>query len=229
MSSPLVLLVSRSASRSQLYRESLDRLGISCLGISELKEVTTLAAGTPFSGILLDMPIMAKAAIKEKNAIEDILKALPSAYVNIAPATDAVKLLTATGTMGTAKSIEEFATICKEFTPRLVSPKDRYPLFLQALLQNGIATAPPFQTATLNVSAHGCFLFSTDNQIRLDQSVTIDFIGLDDRTPVVATVCWIRQWGEAGHYLPGVGVRFERITDMQAESIATLLEKIKNR
>lgn len=61
MSSPLVLLVSRSASRTQVYREALDTLGVSCLAISELKEVAILAAGTPLSGILLDMPVLIKA------------------------------------------------------------------------------------------------------------------------------------------------------------------------
>lgn len=229
MSSPLVLLVSRSASRTQLYRESLDRLGISCLGISGLKEVCVLAAGTPFSGILLDMPIMAKSSAGEKADIEDILKALPSAYLNIAPASDAVKLLTATGTQGTARSLEEFAEICKGFTPRLVSPKDRYPLFLNALLHCDDAGPSPQKTATLNVSSNGCFLFFTDNRITYGQQVMIDFVGFEDRTPISAEVCWIRPWGDQGNHLPGIGVRFITISDLQSARIASLLEKIKNR
>jgi hypothetical protein len=47
MSNPLVLLVSRSASRTQLYREALEQEGLSCLAVLTLKEVPALAAGTP--------------------------------------------------------------------------------------------------------------------------------------------------------------------------------------
>lgn len=227
MSTPLVLLVSRSASRSQNYREALDRLGISCLALTALKEVPTLAAGTPFNGILLDMPVLIKATPTEKLFLEDILKALPSAYVNIAPATEAIKLLIATGSQGTAKNLEEFAEICRDFPARLMRPKDRYPLYLQAILRSGPAQATEEQTTTLNVSPSGCFLFSTNQESRLGQMVSITFIGLEDTSPVSATICWLRHWGTGGHCVPGIGVRFDTISEAQRTQIDGLLEPLK--
>jgi len=227
MSSPLVLLVSRSASRTQIYREALDARGISCLAISELKEVAVLASGTPLSGILLDMPVLIKAAPIDKTATEDILKALPSAYLNIAPATDSIKLLTANDTQGIAKSIDEFAQLCKGFAPRLVRPKDRYPLHLQALLTKDPAQDSPERTVTLNVSPKGCFLFTANPEWQLEQQVSIQFIGLADTTPVIATICWLRHWGTDKHHIPGMGVTFTTISDAQQAQIIRLLEPLQ--
>ena len=227
MSSPLVLLVSRSASRTQVYREALDARGISCLAISELKEVALLASGTPLSGILLDMPVLIKASPGDKAAAEDILKALPSAYLNIAPATDSIKLLTANDTQGIAKSLDEFAELCKGFAPRLVRPKDRYPLHLQALLITTPAQDSPERTVTLNASSKGCFLFTANPELQLEQQVNIQFIGLTDTTPVIATICWLRLWGTAKHHIPGIGVNFTTISESQQAQIIRLLEPLK--
>jgi len=227
MSSPLVLLVSRSASRTQVYREALDTLGVSCLAISELKEVAILAAGTPLSGILLDMPVLIKATPGDKAAAEDILKALPSAYLNIAPATDSIKLLTANDTQGSAKSIEEFAELCKGFTPRLVRPKDRYALYLQALLSTVPEQGSPERTVTLNVSPKGCFLFTSNTEFQLEQQVSIQFIGLDDTTPVTATICWLRRWGTELQHVPGIGVHFIALSESQHAQIVGLLEPLQ--
>ncbi len=227
MSSPLVLLVSRSASRTQIYREALDSRGISCLAISELKEVAVLASGTPLSGILLDMPVLIKAAPIDKTATEDILKALPSAYLNIAPATDSIKLLTANETQGIAKSLDEFAELCKGFAPRLVRPKDRYPLHLQALLTTDPAQVSPERTVTLNVSPRGCFLFSSTLDLQLGQQVSIQFIGLADTTPVIATICWLRLWGTGKHHIPGIGVNFTTISESQQAQLIRLLEPLQ--
>jgi hypothetical protein len=230
MSSPLVLLVSRSASRTQAYREALDLQGIACLAISELKEVPTLTAGTPFSGILLDMPVLIKTSASDKMALEDILKALPSAYLNIAPASDAIKLLVATGTQGAAKTIEEFAGLCKTFTPRQVRPKDRYPLHLNALLSTGENGDTNERTVTMDVSPRGCFLFSINPDIAFDQPARIVFVGLEDTTPIIATICWLHPWGASGeHHAPGIGVRFDTITAAQLTQISALLEPLKPR
>ncbi len=227
MSSPLVLLVSRSASRTQVYREALDARGISCLAIAELKEVAILASGTPLSGILLDMPVLIKASPTDKIATEDILKALPSAYLNIAPATDSIKLLTANDSLGIAKSVDEFTELCKGFTPRMVRPKDRYLLHLQALLIKTSAQDSPERTVTLNISPKGCFLFTANPEWQLEQQASIQFIGLADTTPVIATICWLQHWGTKKHHIPGIGVAFTTMSDAQQTQLIRLLEPLQ--
>lgn len=229
MSAPLVLLVSRSASRTQAYRIALDQLGISCLGISSLREVPLLTAGTPFSGILLDTPILIKSSTADKAAVEDTLKALPSGYLNIAPATDAIKLLIATGTRGDAKSLEEFARLCKQFPPRMVRPNNRYPLHLQVLLSDPSQPGQTEKSATINVSEQGCFLFSCNPALQTGRQVVIDCLGLEDRTPISATVCWQSPWGSTEQVIPGIGIHFDHISDAQLAQLHSLLESFKTR
>lgn len=227
MSAPLVLVVSRSASRTQVYREALDQLEVSCLAVSSLQEVPGLTSGIPLNGILLDMPVLVKSTADEKAAVEDALKALPSAYLNIAPATDAIKLMTANGIQGMAANLNEFAALCTAFPARLVLPKLRYTLHLHALLRSFDATVPEEQTFTQNVAPGGCFLFSANPRFSIGQLVEISFVDLDDPTAVTASICWINRWGVRGHQAPGLGVRFERITDSQLNQINGLLRALK--
>lgn len=226
MNAPTLILVARSESRIQTYREALELRGFACQPVTDLKEVPTLTCRTLFSGILLDMPIMTKASTNEKCQLEDILKALPSAYLNIAPATDSIKLLTADNHHGTARSLEEFLDICSGFAPRLVRPKDRVSLHLNAVLTCCDPGHGVEQTVTLNVSSQGCFLFSTHPTHQPDQQVTVRFIGLSDPTPIVCTIRWVRPWGSC-HQMPGIGVTFEQISADQREQLSALMAPLK--
>lgn len=226
MSAPTLILVARSDTRIQTYREALELRGFACCPVSELKEVAALTCRHLFSGVLLDMPIIIKASQADKKLLEDILKALPSAYLNIAPATDSIKLLTADNHHGTARSMEEFLTICNGFTPRLVRPNDRVPLHLNALVTHQGYESDPEQTVTLNVSGQGCFLFSTHPENQPEQQVGICFVGLDDRTPIISTIRWVRHWGEV-HQMPGIGVTFEQITEDQRRQLNELMGSLK--
>lgn len=222
---PLVLLVCRSASRSQLYRAVLDRKGVACLMVTSLKEVPALAAGTALSGLLLDMPVMVKATPQERLTLEDMQRALPCAYLNIAPATDSIKLMMVNNLQGTATTIEEFAELSARFSPRCVVPKDRTTLHLHTLLQYDCETAPSVKTVTLDLSSGGCFLFSVDPQLQTGISLSLQFIGLDDPAPIIVRVCWRNPFGTPGKPGPGVGAKFVQISPVQHEQLLELLQQ----
>lgn len=222
MSAPALILVARSESRIQIYRDALELRGFACQPANDLKSLPGLICRTPFNGILLDMPIITKASSAEKKQLDDILKALPSAYLNIAPATDAIKLLIADNHHGMARSLEEFLVICNAFTPRLVRPNDRVSLHLNALLHDCVQMREPEQTVTLNVSSQGCFLFSTHPGHQPGQLVKVGFVGLSDPTPIVCTIRWVRPWGSC-HQMPGIGVTFEQINESQQDQINELM------
>lgn len=228
MEHPLVLLVSRSSVRSQIYRETLERHRISCLTASSLKEVPALAYGTALSGILLDMPVMVKASPNDKAALEDVVKALPSVYLNLAATHNDIRVMTINGLQGIANSIHEFAALCTEFLPRRVLPKTRSPLHLHCLMQPARESAVPHQrTATLNVSPSGCFLFSVDPPAQPGDLIVLRFIGLDDLTPVTALISWQNPWGTTGKNAPGIGVKFEQLSESQSHQISRMLQALQ--
>lgn len=222
---PLVLLVCRSASRSQLYRVVLDGKGICCLIVTSLNEVRNLTEGTAFSGLLLDMPIMVKATPAERQALEDLQRALPCAYLNIAPATDSIKLMMVNNLQGSATTLEEFAELSTRFPPRRVVPKDRTILHLHTLLHYTTETNLPVQTVTLDISSGGCFLFSGCPQPQVAAQLSLQLLCLDDPSPIIATVCWCNPFGTPGRPGPGIGVRFERISTTQQEQLIHLVQQ----
>lgn len=222
MTTKTLLLVARSETRAQSYREALELRGFACNVISELREAPAQAAQTAFNGVLLDMPVITKASQHEKTLLEDLLQALPSAYLNIAPATDSIKLLPVNANHGTARTLEEFLAICQNVAPRPVRPNDRAPLHLNALLTHLDQCHDAEQTVTLNISEQGCFLFSTNPHNAPEQQVAIEFVGLQDRTPIRATIRWVRHWGEV-HHMPGIGVSFDLISEAQIRQLASLI------
>jgi len=227
MSSPLILVISRSEIRIQVYREALESVGASCLATSDLKNAPVLAASTPLNGIAIDMPVRIKASPNDKALVEDMLLALPSVYLNVSPATDTIKILTATGTKGTFRTVEQFVAACANFQARVVRPKNRVELNLNALLYHDAASgAAPEQTVTLNVSPEGCFLFSTHPDIQVNQQIVVDFVGFTDRTPVMASVRWQQIWGK-DNLIPGIGVMFERLSKAQRIELQALLKALE--
>ncbi len=218
-----ILLVTRNEVRRDIYQEALASLGMDFLTTEDLKEVTTLAARTSLSGILLDMPVMIKAAAHIKNSLQDILNAIPSAYLNILQGTRDIKLLIATGTRGQARNLEEFSALCRSFEPRTVKPKDRYPVHLQTEFEYNNRVE---QSVTLDLSYNGCFLFSTNQDYLLKEKVKIVFKGFNDTTPISSTICWIRLWGNELLSGPGLGVKFEQLSVSQSEQLSELLNRI---
>ena len=223
MSAPILILVARSQSRIQTYREALELRGFACQPVTEPKDIPALTCRSLFNGILLDMPIVTKASSSEKALLEELFKVLPCAYLNIAPATDSIKLLTANNHHGTARSLDEFLNICSDFTPRVVRPHDRVSLHLNALVTHHERADETEQTVTLNVSAQGCFLFSTHENNQTGQQVSIQLLGLDDPAPIIAIIRWVRPWGTC-HRMPGIGVTFETINAQQSLQLAELMK-----
>ncbi|CAH2030924.1 PilZ domain-containing protein [Trichlorobacter ammonificans] len=229
MAPPVILVISRSETRMQTYREALERVGASCVGLADLKGAPVLAASTPMNGIAIDMPVQIKASSGDKALVEDMLLALPSVYLNIAPATDAIRILTATGTQGTFQTFEQFVAACANFNARVVRPKNRTELNLNALLYPSMSgDVPPERTVTINVSPGGCFLFSSHPDYHVEQLVRIDFVGFEDRTPIIGSVRWLQPWGTS-HLIPGIGVRFEQISAAQQMALDCLLKALEPR
>ncbi len=221
-----VILVARNETRVNAYSEALAELGTTCHPVLDIRQVPELASTSPFNGILLDMPVITKASVYEKGIIEDVIQTLPSAYLNIMPATDIIKLLSATAVHGNASTLTGFIEICRSFTARHVRPNDRVSLHLNALILNHNLPDLPEKSVSLNVSRNGCFLFSANPGNQRGHTITAEFIGLKDTSEIVAVIKWVRHWGEV-HQMPGIGVSFERISNPQIQQLADLIAALK--
>jgi hypothetical protein len=44
---------------------------------------------------------------------------------------------------------------------------------------------------------------------------------LNDKSPILATVCWKREWGMTND-IPGIGIRFDKMTKQQETELLSL-------
>lgn len=227
MNNPAILVVSRCESRMQAYRNILEQMGMRCIGLADLKAVPVLVSATPVNGIAIDMPVQIKASSRAKIMVEDILSALPSVYINIMPSNNNIKVLTATGTQGIFHNLEQFVAVCFNFRGRVVRPKNRIELNLNAIISHPADEYLDLErSVTINASTGGCFLFTARAVYKTGQLININFISMKDNNPITASVRWLQPWGVA-NLVPGIGVRFEQITKEQLEELGHLIRALE--
>ncbi len=221
---PRILLAVADESRRQAYEEFLAREQVVWHTVSSLREMADHAAVEPCHAILLDMVLIVRSSRGEKILADDALRALPHARLNVSPRSSEIVILAGGEVRGSITTLVDYLRYCRTQPLRLVHPRDRLPLYLHALLSTTPDMAAAERTACLDVSAHGCFLFTAAVDIGPKASVWIQFVTLTDQSPIRATVRWKREWGASIEF-PGIGVHMEEMTPGQEAEIRVLLER----
>jgi hypothetical protein len=219
----LVLAVTDDGRRSA-YEELLRKEDVAWQTVASLRELADLAAAKPHHAFLLDMQLIVRSSLQEKALVDDALRALPHARLNVAPHSRKIVILAEGEARGIVHTLEEYLGYCRTQPLRIVHPRTRIPLHLHALLSSDPGLSPSERTVCLDVSHHGCFLFSANNDRPVGSSVWIRLVTLTDATPIRATVRWKREWGTS-HEFPGIGVHFEEVSSDQEKEIHSLLER----
>ncbi|MBL0714126.1 MAG: PilZ domain-containing protein [Desulfosarcina sp.] len=74
------------------------------------------------------------------------------------------------------------------------------------------------RTVTVNISQDGCFIF-TSARFQKGQRVWIRIMEIYDKTPIACIIRHKRKWGHE-MAIPGIGVRFESLTDAPQHVLA---------
>jgi CheY-like chemotaxis protein len=217
---PQILLAVADEERRSIYEEFLKKERVICQAVSSLRDVATQAAKQPYNAIFLDIPLVIRASQYEKSLVEDALRALPHARLNITASTREISILVSGESHESSNTPEEYLRYCCEQPVKIVLPRKRIPLNLNAVLSHpGLAVAE--RTVCIDISPGGCFLFTVNEEFTLHTPVWISLVILNDSSPIRSTVCWKREWGMTNE-IPGVGIRFEEMTDQQQEQIVSL-------
>jgi hypothetical protein len=215
---PFMILAVLDEKRRGIYEEFLAREHVACRIVTSLRDVVIQAAKHLHVGILVDMPIVVKASHFDKGLAEDALRALPSARVNISRKSGEILMLVMGAGTGIPVTAPEFVRYCRNRTPRIVHVRNRVPLHLNALLARTADMSEAEKTVCIDFSEGGCFLFSTDELLVPETTVWIRLLGLQDESPIQGMICWKRVWGNSD-VIPGVGIRFDVLTDSQQSEI----------
>jgi len=218
---PQILLAVEDEERRLVYEAFVKKERVICHSVSSLRDVANQAARQPYNAIFLDMPLIVKASRYEKSLVEDALHTLPNARLNITGKTGKIRMLVSWDTRAGAGTAEDHLRYCCEQPPRIAVIRNRVPLNLNALLSRSPDMADAERTACIDFSPGGCFLFCVNDEIPLELTVWIRLVALNDQTPIESTVCWKREWGLTNE-IPGVGIRFDRMTQQQQSEILAL-------
>jgi CheY-like chemotaxis protein/Tfp pilus assembly protein PilZ len=218
---PQILLAVADEARRSLYEAFLKKERVICQAVSSLREVATQTAKQPYNAIFLDMPLIVRASRYDKSLVEDALRALPHARLNITDSSGEISMLVSGDNHESSETPEEYLRYCCEQPVKTVLPRNRIPLNLNAELSHHSKNTSKERTVCIDISPGGCFLFSVNDEIALQSTVWINLIILNDPTPILSTVCWKREWGMTND-IPGVGIRFDEMSKHQQEQILTL-------
>jgi len=222
MMQPQILLAVADEDRRSIYETFLKKERVICQAVSSLRDVATHTARQPYNAIFLDMPLIVRASQYEKSLVEDCLRALPHARLNIAADTREVSILVSGDSHESSQTPEEYLRYCCEQPVRIVLPRNRIALNLNAVLSLPSEDIPSDErTVCIDISPGGCFLFSVNDEISLQSTVWIRLLILHDSSPIQSTVCWKREWGMTNE-IPGVGLRFDEMTPQQQAQILAL-------
>ena len=218
---PQILLAVADDERRAIYDSFLKRQRIICQYVTSLRDVAAQTSRQPYNAIFLDLPLIAAASLYEKSIVDDALRALPHAWLDITPASEEVTMLLTGKHHDYQVTPEEYVAYCCEQPVKRVLPRLRIPLHINALLSWPDSMETVERTACIDFSPGGCFLFTVNDDVQVESKVWVRLLALQDTTPILCTVCWKRGWGITSE-MPGIGVRFDSMTDEQNRQILTL-------
>lgn len=211
-----LLLIAEDGPARAAYLETLRQLDVEVDCVSSPDGIGGAVIEVPYSGLLIDVPTMIRCECTDKNRVNRIVERFPSLRLMYDPGFGGIRGLARGGTMRDNRDLAEFVlSECVPFPPRSIRVAIR-----QALVFNVLLGGDPRRmdveaerTVTINVSEHGCFVFTAGRWV-VDAPVWLVVGEFEDKTPIELRVRWRRGWGRA-MALPGIGATFESMTAHQ--------------
>jgi hypothetical protein len=208
-----ILILAKDTEEAAPYRAVLQTLRVEAHEVHDTQAALEALREKPFNGVLIDMPTLLRMAGKGRNELQNILSLYPCLHARPDKQTGIIIL----GQEGDPhENVRRFIeTRCKNFSPRTIRRDARLDVHFNILMSTSALFTPQttVKTCTMNISVLGCFVFSVAVW-QPDTQVWIQFVDLEDKTPVVAKVCQVQRWGK-GCKIPGVGLEFLSLTDNQ--------------
>lgn len=216
-----LVLVVRDVKRQELYLGAIRDLGVSCDVVDDVSTLADALVHTPCNGLLLDVLCTVRCSEGEKAFVHDLLEIYPMLRMRCNPGTGEINSLMYGS--GERISISEFVDRhCRSFRARRLRTSARVYNHSRIL----VAADVPFDTeqaqrsVTINLSAEGCFIY-TIGPGRQGERCWVVFPDFRDRTPIEVETRWAQAWGPGGA-MPGIGVRFVRMSSDQQQEIGEL-------
>ncbi|MEF2230667.1 MAG: PilZ domain-containing protein [Pseudodesulfovibrio sp.] len=219
-----LLLIAEPGLPRAAYLGVLRDLDVEVDCIASPGEMAGALMDAPYNGLVIDVPTMIRCDCGDKNRITRVMERFPVLRVMYNPKCGGIRGLAQGGTLRDNRDLIEFVEHeCVPFSPRSIRVVQRREVVFNVVLLNrlGLPEVQGERTVTLNVSEHGCFIYSI-NDWRMGEPAWLVVNEFDDRTPIELKVRWQRPWGTAS-LLPGIGATFESMSTYQYVQLHSFL------
>lgn len=211
-----VLLIAEGGLARSAYTEVLQDLDVDvdCIGAPD--EMSDALIDAAYNGLLVDVPTMIRCECSDKNRITRIMNRFPVLRLMYNPQFGGIRGLAQGGTIRDNRNLTDFIlNECVPFIPRSIRVAERKNVTFNVLLMNDMNAAEieAERTVTVNVTEHGCFIYSIGDW-REQDSAWLVVNEFKDKTPIELRVRWCNRWGKTMN-IPGIGATFESMTTHQ--------------
>ena len=219
-----ILLIARNHQERQRYQKAIQDLGVEVEAIPSLKGLHADITERYFNGVVIDMVTKIHGLKNDRELIYRTLRKFPVAHLSLEKETGQMRVFYPGHHSGA--TLNDFVQEkCLSFTPRRLGYHIRKELHFNVTLFKGETPEETTaeRTVTVDVAEQGCFLFSVQDWEQGD-TVWMVIQELNDHTPIQGLVRWSVKWGTRMQ-IPGIGVKFTQITELQTKEIFDRLWK----
>ncbi|WP_243546683.1 PilZ domain-containing protein [Pseudodesulfovibrio tunisiensis] len=222
MNSTRMLLICERGFARAAYVERVRGLGVEVDCIEEPDTLRHELSEVPYSGLLIDVPTMIRSESNAKGWLTGFMARFPVLRLVFDPRCGGIRGLNQDFAICDNADIADFVMDkCIRNAPVSVRKARRIELELGVeLLDRADSVSARERTRTLNVSKQGCFVLS-DHVWPVDKTMWIVVNEFEDKTPIGLKICWSRE-SRAASLVPGVGARFETLTERQYWQLCSL-------
>ncbi len=215
-----LILVCRDGDARQAYLKEAERAGAEVETVSSYRELFQRTLDTAYQGIMIDLVTGLKASREEKEVVKDVLDSFPVVQLKWEREAGAVRAVSLGKALSNASVKDFIESDCRPFKPRAIRLHPRKDLHFNVLLSMDEAMAEKDleRTVTVNVSKGGCLLFTGRDWTNVRDAWFV-IQELKDKTPISGEIRWFLPWGKKMG-IPGIGVRFRRMTAEQQKELA---------
>lgn len=221
--SNILLYVHKSAAQD-IYLKLCAELDVEVEVISTFDDLCQASVGRKYSGLLVDIISNIRASSADRLILKELMEVYPTLRLRWDPAGGNVRTLMSGAGAEQSISIATFVSqYCAAFVPQAMRLHSRREIYCGLWRSSTVALAEETseRTITADVSAGGCFIYSS-TLLCVGDILWLRFVNLVDKKPIQGVVVWCREWGTLGEF-PGAGLRFLDITPQQQQEIADLL------
>ena len=226
MENTRILLIVNEDAAKNAYAEILDKVGVAYNTVTSFSDASSMARNTAYNGLLVDVMTLIRADQNERNIALECMNCYPSTQIKWDAKNKTVRSLTFLQTLYPESEsafrmfIEER---CKPFSARTLRIFNRESIVMSLLfsIDCDCSDEKALKTFLINLSLGGCFIHAVQTLYK-GQEVWLRLLELSDPTPIKAVVRWQREWNTK-RQIPGIGVKFELLSEIQKKQIDIIL------